>query len=94
MAAARKEIERLRAAVAERAVGIHLAEGKRVGTERRPGPVPGGRVRQGRPAGSGGPRGLAAAAGGGLPGNALPTGGRGSRIKGGRGPSCSDAQHP
>jgi hypothetical protein len=79
MAAARKEIERLRAAVAEQAVVIHLAEGKRVGTERRTGPVPGGRVRQGRPAGSGGPRGrrgLDAAAGGGLPDNALPSTGQ------------------
>jgi|GEM_PF-920328 len=67
-AAAREEIERLRATVTEQAVVIHLAEGKHVGTERRPGPVPSGRVRQGRPAGSRGPRRgrrLVAAAGGG-----------------------------
>jgi hypothetical protein len=50
LAAARKEIERLRATVTEQAVTVHLHQANRVGTDRRPGPAPGGRHRQGRSA--------------------------------------------
>jgi transposase-like protein len=56
LAEARAEIERLKATVTEQAVAPHLHQGKRVGTERRPGPLPGGRHRQGRPAGPDRPR--------------------------------------
>jgi transposase len=43
--AAREEIERLRATVTEQAVVLHLHQGNRVGTDRRPDPTAGGRRR-------------------------------------------------
>ncbi len=56
LAAAREEIERLRATVTEQAVALHLHQGNRVGTDRRPDPAPGGREGHGRPARSGAAR--------------------------------------
>lgn len=53
LAEAKAEIERLRATVTEQAVALHLQQGNRLGTDRRPGPAAGGRDRQGRAARAG-----------------------------------------
>lgn len=51
LAEAGAELERLRATVTEQAVALRLHQGNRAGTDGWPGPGPGRRMCQGRPAG-------------------------------------------